>query len=97
MEKKLSSPMLSSSVRNKIMRGGLIGQRRQLSDPKIYPMYSSISKDGDLESKYERVSHPLHEKFAHFTLVTSYNDKPCKLKKSIKEKLKQKYKIIGSH
>lgn len=47
--------MLSSSVRNKIMRGGLIGQRRQLSDPKIYPMYSSISKDGDLESKYERV------------------------------------------
>jgi hypothetical protein len=86
MEKKLSSPMLSSSVRNKIMRGGLIGQRRQLSDPKIYPMYSSISKDGDLESKYERVRHPLHEKFAHFTL----NDKPCKVKTLYQGEFKRK-------
>lgn len=78
--------MLSSSVRNKIMRGGLIGQRRQLSDPKIYPMYSSISKDGDLESKYERVRHSLHEKFAHFTHYQTWNiydDKPCNFLRTV--------------
>jgi len=48
VQRKLASPVMG---RSRKMRG----HRRQLSEPRIYPPFSPIKEDGNLESDYDRV------------------------------------------
>jgi len=58
VQRKLASPVMG---RSRKMRG----HRRQLSEPRIYPPFSPIKEDGNLESDYDR-------RYVHSSLQPRY-------------------------